>query len=94
MEDLILDVIVMGGLPRDIVASTSSAPWPFDWTGELAERAASDDDDEECDMDEADGLMAELASLWPVGDAFRRKSDLNFIIWRPELSFEIFEKKL
>jgi hypothetical protein len=31
-------------------------------------------------MDEADGLMAEFASLLPVGDAFRRKSDLNFII--------------
>lgn len=92
MEDLILDVIVIGGLPRDMVASTNSAPWPLDWTGGLAERAASDDDEDECDMDDADGLMAELASLLPVGDAFRRKSDLNFIIWCPELSFEILKK--
>lgn len=79
VEDLILEVIVMGGLPRGSVASPSSAPCPLECTGELADRAAREDDEEECEIDEADGLMAELASL-PVGDAFRRKSDLNFII--------------
>lgn len=79
MDDLILDVMVIGGLPRVMLASPSSVPWPFECMGELADRAANDEEDEECDIDEADGLMAELASL-PVGDAFRRKSDLNFII--------------
>ena len=78
VDDLILDVIVMGGILVDgpDKASWGSAPWRI---GELAEWVASEEDDEECDIEDADGLIAELASF-PVGEALRRKSDLNFII--------------
>jgi hypothetical protein len=78
VDDLILDVMVMGGiLEGPAIASCGSAPWRI---GELAEWVARDEDDDECDIEDADGLTAEVASF-PVGDAFRRNSDLNFIIW-------------
>jgi len=44
---------------------------------------AKEEDEEECEMEEAEGLVTPEWGSLPVGDALRRNRDLNFIIWPP-----------
>ena len=69
--------MIVIGLVESPCEDEASTPLA-EWTGELAELVAIEDDDEECEIEEAEGLIVLLASL-PVGEAFRRNSDLNFI---------------
>lgn len=84
VEVRILEVMVIGGeVPEEASPEEWVPGWPTEWMGELAEWVASEEEEEEWEMEEADGLMAELGCPSPVGEAFRRKRDLNFIICPP-----------